>query len=124
MHQECRSCRTAVLPNTLDPLKYTGGVGKQPHQEDLCEMCQKLGHSCKNFTPVTTEELTVIEDEDIEDKDNHADDESVVSLLSSTSTDSGVDQEDDENTPVATDDEEQVDTLLADNVANLAINDY
>ncbi len=109
MYQECRRCTNEVLPYLLVPLQHSGGsFGQQPHLEELCEMCQKLGRSCKGYTaPATT-------------TTSGEDDKSVMSLSSTLSSDSGATQRgnDDHRTPVASDDE---DTFLTDRIHNLTL---
>lgn len=140
--QQCKDCRKSVLPSDLRPLEYRGGgEGKQPHRQDLCEMCQKLGRSCLDFTPKpppppsSEDELTLKEDLDT-NEENDPDDESVISILSTTSTQSessivsiisgtssesgGSDDSNQSITPVPSD---TLDDILEAGMDNLDIND-
>ena len=86
--QQCLSCLEMIQPTSLEPLKPSHGrKTNEPHQQDLCEMCQTLGRNC-------TEE---------EEEDEDSDVQSVMSENSSVPSD---DDDDDDDTTVESDEED------------------
>ena len=50
--QECRQCGRMIHPYSLRPLRPSSGYqAKEPHDQARCQMCQELGHNCKNCVP-------------------------------------------------------------------------
>ena len=97
--QECMSCGDCVFPDNLRPLLYRGGdSGQKPHETEHCGMCKKLGFNCRNYVPPP-----VGDDDD--------DDDVSVFSEASTSSSSSVDDQNlsgDGNTPVGSDDEDEI----------------
>ncbi|XP_033109343.1 zinc finger CCHC domain-containing protein 24-like [Anneissia japonica] len=49
MRQKCKICKIYVSPHKTNPLRRGNtDYNKEKHPEELCEMCIKLRHSCKN----------------------------------------------------------------------------
>ena len=54
MKQQCRRCPGETQAYDLQPLKRKEEDSDdesetKPHRQDLCEMCQKLGHNCRDY---------------------------------------------------------------------------
>ena len=46
--QECRKCELKNWPEKVYHLEQSAGlISAEPHREDLCEKCQRLGHNCQ-----------------------------------------------------------------------------
>ena len=95
-YQECLSCGKQVYASSLRPLERgKGGPHQKPHQEHLCEKCQELGHSCTTYSP----SIRGLDSQD-EVNDEDSDDESIISIgsstLSSGTEDSDTEEEADE----------------------------
>ena len=87
--QQCLSCLKMIQPTSLEPLRPSyRRKANEPHQQDLCEMCQTLGRNCA---------------EEVEDEDEQSDVQSVMSENSSIASD---DADDDDDTPVDSDEED------------------
>ena len=72
MGQQCQECETMILPQNLCTLRPSSSSSLgPPHKQELCEMCQKLGYNCCDFSP-----------SDADDDDA----ESVVSTISTVSS--------------------------------------
>ena len=52
MGQQCQDCKTMILPINLRPLcpSSSSNLGP-PHMQEYCEMCQRLGYNCRDFSP-------------------------------------------------------------------------
>ena len=99
-----------IHPYKTQPLQYNSGrAGQTPHEESLCEMCQQLGQSCRNYTPQERTELVLVE----------ADEQESILSFGSTSTNSEDYPSDDNVTPVPSDTED----LLEDEFKNLKLRD-
>ena len=101
MWQECKLCKRKVKPENLRPLLYSGSsAGQKPHEQELCEMCQELGHNSRDAPEVSAG------GDGGGDDDDDDDDRSVYSEAS-TSSSSSVDDRNLHNiTPVASEDED------------------
>ena len=84
--QQCRVCNLMVHPTSLRPLQPSPGYqAKEPHDQARCQMCQELGHNCKEYIP---KEDNVAKDGDIpyeedDDKQSLITDNSSVTEVSS-----------------------------------------
>ena len=106
--QQCFTCRRMILPRTLRPLMWSGISRGAPHREDLCEMCKELGHNCREYNPKP------IEQDD--------DDQSVRSFSSFTTDNSGGDDDASDITPIASDNEDDLDFMLSKKITHLKLN--
>ena len=104
------------MPEDIRPLRYNGGNNSQgPHESSLCQLCLKLGYNCRNY-------IAPAEDPEEEDDD---DDVSVISEASTTSSSSFPDDQqlsDQDNTPVASDDEEYLEEFLEAKMKDMNLN--
>ena len=94
--QQCKLCKMMVLPLYLRPLRrrFRPVEDRKPHEEALCQKCQELGYSCREYTPNESEQL--------------ADDDVSVFSESSSTTDSSVSEQDidsEDLTPLPSDSE-------------------
>ena len=93
MGQQCLRCKKMIKPASLRPLQPSFGLTrKEPHKQEFCEMCQRLGHNCREAPS---------------EPDETSDDQSVISQNSSTVGDN----DDDDVTPVGSDVEDQEELL-------------
>ena len=89
MGQQCLRCKEMIQPTTLEPLRPScGPSGYDPHKQELCEKCQKLGKNCRN--------------QEEEEEEEQSDLQSVISENSSVASD-----DDDDVTPVGSDEEDE-----------------
>ena len=94
-------CKRKVKPENLRPLLYSGSsAGQRPHEQELCEMCQELGHNCRDAPEVSARG---------DDGDDDDDDDRSVYSEGSTSSSSSVDDRNlHDITPVASEDEDDL----------------
>ena len=77
---------------------------QKPHEQSLCQKCIELGRNCRDYNPDPATELADIPD-----------DQSIISEASTASSSSFAEDQqlsDGDLTPVASEDEEQVDDFL------------
>ncbi|XP_052737318.1 zinc finger CCHC domain-containing protein 24 isoform X2 [Bicyclus anynana] len=53
-YQMCKYCKKPTLPYQYRDLNFSDTADssdseRQEHEKNLCQMCQQLGYSCKNF---------------------------------------------------------------------------
>lgn len=102
--QQCKKCFADIFPISLRPLQRSNNQpqpGREPHQENLCEMCKILGTNCKSLA--SHRDNGEEEEEDLE------------SVVSENSSIEGSEVDDDNLTPPPSDGEL---TPTGDNGAN------
>jgi hypothetical protein len=100
--QKCRKCHAKVMPDDLQPLQPGNSrqyEDRRPHETDLCQRCLQLGYNCQNYVPPPWAE-------------EDTDDQSVISDSSTISTVVDQDLGDGGLTPVASDDEEFLESAM------------
>ena len=92
------------MPENIRPLRPgRGGIIQKPHEQSLCQRCIELGYNCRNYVAPATELADI------------PDDQSIISEASTASSSSFAEDQqlsDGDHTPVASEDEEQVDDFL------------
>ena len=102
--QKCQICESEVMPSDVRPLKPSRAVreDQKPHDTERCQKCLELGYNCRDHP---SEPETDYLDDDSTDSG------SVFSEASTNSSSSFTDWNDEDRTPVCSD-EEETDRLL------------
>ena len=83
---------------------------QKPHETELCQKCIELGHNCREYVPPAG---------DIAD---FPDDQSIISEASTSSSLSWAEEQElSDNTPVASEDEDEVDDFLDSKMKDLKL---